>query len=177
MNPLIIFAAAITLAVVAGIGALVWLVRSPAARGVLPLWPPRDWRGMVALTASIAGAAVLTAFAWWLVAVLTGQADRLISELVRDRGARSEVGQVLVVIIKTQAWALKLLLAGIIAVLLSLGLAINKRTVRLGRGGFEASGGDDGDPRPETLAGAAAGAVAGAVAGSEVARAEQARDA
>lgn len=107
---------------------------------------PRDWRAMIALLASIAGAAVLTWFAWALVTLLTNHADRLISELVRDRTARTEVGAVLVVIVKTLAWGLKLVLAGVIAVLLSLGLAINRRSVKLGKAGFEASGGDDAAP-------------------------------
>ena len=130
---------------------------------------PRDWRALIALLASIAGAAVLTLFAWWLVNLLDAYANRLITELVRDRNARSEVGVVLVVVIRTLAWGLKLLLVGVIAVLLSLGLAINRRTLKLGKAGFEASGGDDG-PSDPTLAGAAAGAVAGAVAGDAAAK-------
>lgn len=40
-------------------------------------------------------------------------------------------------------WALILLLVGALAVLLSLGLAINRRSLKLGRDGFSAAGGDD----------------------------------
>ena len=33
-------------------------------------WPPRDWRALIALVASIIGAAVLTGFSIWLVRLL-----------------------------------------------------------------------------------------------------------
>lgn len=125
----------------------------------LPTWPPRDWRAYIALWASIGGAVMLTLVAFWLMSTLNGHADRLITELVRDRLARAEVGTVLVDIVKVLAWGLKLLLAGVIAVLLSLGLAINHRTIKLGKGGFEASGGDGPDPAAQ-----AADEVAGAAA-------------
>ncbi len=73
-----------------------------------PHWPPRDWRAIIALTASILGAAALTDF--------FGMAG---------------YG----------------LLAIIGAILLSLGLAINRRSVRGSAFGasFEAAGGEDDD--------------------------------
>jgi hypothetical protein len=37
---------------------------------VIPNWPPRDWRALLALIASIAGAATLTGFAVWVVRIL-----------------------------------------------------------------------------------------------------------
>lgn len=164
MNTLLLLAGALALGIALVAALAVWLIRSPAARAAMPVWPARDWRAMFALVGSIVGAGILTWFAWWLTAYLAGQADRLISELVRDPHVRPEVGGVLITIVGVLAWGLKLLLAGVIAVILSLGLAINRRTVKLGRTGFEASGGDDG-PSDPALAGAAAGAVAGAVAG------------
>jgi hypothetical protein len=148
MNPLVALAGAIAIAAVAVVIMLILLIRSPNLRGLLPRWPARDWRAMIALIASIAGAAVLTWFAWWLVNLLSAEADRLLAEIVRNQNARSEIGAVLVVIIKTEAWGLKLLLIGIIAVLLSLGLAINRRSIRLGKSGLDMSGGEDDTPVP-----------------------------
>jgi hypothetical protein len=54
----------------------------------------------------------------------------------------------------------------------SLGLAINRRTLKanIGSSGFEASGGDE--PSAETIAAAAAGASAGAVAAAATSPAE-----
>ena len=113
----------------------------------LPSWPARDWRAWIALMFSIVGAAVLTYFAWHLVKLLHHDADALIQALLtdRDRFLRDEIAQVLTTIIATLAWGLKLLLGGVIAVILSLGLAINRRTVKLSASGFEASGGDGSD--------------------------------
>jgi TRAP-type C4-dicarboxylate transport system permease small subunit len=113
---------------------------------MLPVLLPREWRALIALFASIAGAAVLTGFAWWMVDLLRDMANRLITELVRDPGVKASVGTVLETIIESLAWSLKLVLAGMIAVLLSLGLAINRRTVKLGKEGFEATGGDEALP-------------------------------
>lgn len=130
---------------------------------------PRDWRALIALGASIAGAAVLTAFAWSLVNLLDGHAGKLIAALLKNTPVRDEVAGVLVIIIRTLAWGLKLTLVGVIAVLLSLGLAINRRNLELGRGGLKMSGGDgdDGMPSLGTVAAAAAGAAAGAVEGAK----------
>ena len=103
-----------------------------------PNWPPRDWRALIALIASILGAAVLTAFSIWLVQLLVMFAHA-------DPSVRMEVVQALA----TSNYGL---LAIIGAVLLSLGLAINRRSVKGSAFGasFEAAGGedDDDDARP-----------------------------
>ncbi len=101
-------------------------------------WPPRDWRALIALTASIAGAAVLTGFSIWLVKLLVMFARA-------DPEVRMEV-------IRALATSNYGLLAIIGAVLLSLGLAINRRSVKGSAFGasFEAAGGEehDDDARP-----------------------------
>ncbi len=98
-----------------------------------PHWPPRDWRAIIALTASIAGAAVLTAFSVWLVKLLVmfATADPTVRMEVIGALATSNYG----------------LLAIIGAILLSLGLAINRRSVKGSAFGasFEAAGGEDHD--------------------------------
>lgn len=98
-----------------------------------PNWPPRDWRALVALVASIVGAAVLTAFSVWLVELLVAfaRADPTIRLEVIHALATSNYG----------------LLAIIGAVLLSLGLAINRRSVKGSAFGasFEAAGGEGDD--------------------------------
>ena len=98
-----------------------------------PDWPPRDWRALIALTASIAGAAVLTGFSIWLVRLLV-------------MFARAEASQRMEVI-RALATSNYGLLAIIGAVLLSLGLAINRRSVKGSAFGasFEAAGGEDDD--------------------------------
>ena len=101
-----------------------------------PDWPPRDWRALIALTASIAGAAVLTGFSIWLVRLLVGFARS-------DSSVRMEV-------IRALATSNYGLLAIIGAILLSLGLAINRRSVKGSAFGasFEAAGGEDDDADP-----------------------------
>ena len=98
-----------------------------------PGWPPRDWRAFIALAASIAGAAVLTGFSAWLVYIIWlggwhgNESDRL------GYLAKALFGVLFIV--------------GI--VLVSLGLAINRRSVKgsiLGAS-FEATGGDPEPPR------------------------------
>lgn len=85
-----------------------------------PAWPAREWRALIALAASIAGAAVLTTMLAWIVHLLATW---------REAEA-----------IATIAYGL---LAIIGSILLSLGLAINRRSIKLTREGFEASGGED----------------------------------
>lgn len=94
----------------------------------LPSWPPRDWRALLALFASIVGSAVLTGFAGWLVWILWRGGWSLGTE-----GARLD----------TLGKALLLVLSIMGLVLIGLGLAINRRTLKLGTGGFEASGGEE----------------------------------
>ena len=101
-----------------------------------PLWPPRDWRALIALTASIVGAAVLTGFSVWLVKLL-----------VMFASADPEVRMEVVRALATSNYGL---LAIIGAVLLSLGLAMNRRSVKGSAFGasFEAAGGEDDDADP-----------------------------
>lgn len=99
-----------------------------------PGWPPRDWRAIIALVASIAGAGVMTGFAAWLVWILW-----------RGGWPLATAGQRIAAL----ATALLLVLATVAVVLVGLGMAINRRTARVtGPAGFsfEASGGDDGAP-------------------------------
>ena len=99
-------------------------------------WPQRDVRALIALIASIAGAAVLTGFSVWLVRLLVAFARA-------DPSLRVEV-------IRALATSNYGLLAIIGAVLLSLGLAINRRSVKGSAFGasFEAAGGEDDDDNP-----------------------------
>lgn len=86
----------------------------------LPGWPPRDWRAFMALTFSVFGAAVLTCLLAWTIRIL--EVGKRLSEV-----ANISYG----------------LLAIIGAILLSLGLAINRRSIKLNRDGMELSGGED----------------------------------
>lgn len=99
-------------------------------RGYLTSWPPRDWRALVALVFSVAGAVVLTAFVWWG----TGQ-------LLPAEGwtRASEVNRA-----TTIRWTLWIATGSIGLVLLGLGMAINRRTFRAkwGDKSAEFDGGD-----------------------------------
>jgi hypothetical protein len=93
----------------------------------LPGWPPKDLRAFFALVASVAGAATLTAFAAWIVWILWGWQG--FDQLRIDALAKALFGLLFIV--------------GI--VLVSLGLAINRRSIKgsiLGAS-FEAEGGED----------------------------------
>ena len=94
-------------------------------------WNARDWRAMIALVASIAGASVLTFVSIWIVRLLSRFATA-------DPGVRERVVEVL-------AASNYGLLAIIGAVLLSLGLAINRRSLRASAFGasLEADGGGE----------------------------------
>jgi hypothetical protein len=108
-------------------------IAQPEKPSRIPGWPPRDWRAFVALLGSVAGAAVLTAFAAWLVWILWKGGWPL--ETADKR-------------IEALAWALLGILATVGIVLVGLGMAINRRTVK-GKAGlieFEASGGDEAQP-------------------------------
>ena len=99
----------------------------------VPSWPPRDWRALIALTASIAGAAVLTGFSIWLVKLLVAFARA-------DPRLRMDVIHALA----TSNYGLPAIIG---AVLLSLGLAINRRSMKGSAFGasFEAAGGEGHD--------------------------------
>lgn len=114
--------------------------------GNLPPWTHRDLLAFVALCSTVCGAVVLTALKWVQTDKFNEQSDRLISELVRERPSlvNAKVGDALSTIIDALTWNLRLDSAGIIVVLLSLGLVISARTIRakvLGSD-IELSGGD-----------------------------------
>lgn len=96
----------------------------------IPGWPSRDWRAIIALLASIAGAAVLTGYSVWVV------------YLISSMPVTAETAPLIIHALASSNYGL----LGIIgAVLLSLGLAINRRSVKASAFGasFDASGGDD----------------------------------
>ena len=86
----------------------------------LPNWPAKTWLAFIALIASILGAAVLTIHRIWLIQIL---------EAAKLFAAIADIAK------------LDTLIIGLI--LLSLGLAINRRTAKLSKDGIELSGGDD----------------------------------
>jgi hypothetical protein len=99
----------------------------------LPNWPPRDWRALLALCASIGGAAALHGFAAWTVWILWRGGWPMSTATAR---------------IMLLGKALLLSVIGNLVVLVSLGLAINRREIKVSRQGFEMSGGDTPDPVP-----------------------------
>lgn len=97
----------------------------------LPGWPPRDLRAFIALCASVGGSIALTGFAAAIVVILWQGAWPVATAPLR---------------IDLLGKALMLSLAGSLLVLISLGLAINKRSVKLTRDGLDVSGGEDSSP-------------------------------
>lgn len=100
-------------------------------------WPPKDWRALVALVFSVLGAVVLTALVWWLCASLLPDAGW--SEASENSRAF------------TLRWVLWIATLAIGLVLLGLGFAINRRSLR-GRWGDKSldwEGGDQ-DAPPQT---------------------------
>ena len=95
-----------------------------------PRWEPRSWRAMIALWASIVGASVLTGFSVWLVRLL-----------VQLAWSHPEVRAAVVEALAASNYALLTIIG---AVLLSLGLAINRRTLKASAFGavIEADGGE-----------------------------------
>lgn len=100
----------------------------------------RDLRALVALVASIGGGIAMTVFAVWIVWILWRGGWSPGTEIARI----DKLGLALILIIS---------ISGI--TLASYGLAINKRTLKLGKDGFEASGGDDAPAAAQAVAGAA----------------------
>lgn len=99
---------------------IAWLLlRSRNAWPPLPAWTWKEIRQMIALSATIAGAAVLTVMAWWLIDLLHEQLRRDLSSPVASTLADGLV------------WGLKLLLGGVLLVILSLGLVIGPRVMKL----------------------------------------------
>lgn len=133
------------------------------SRHLFPALPPWGWRNIIALLAlyaSMAGAAVITALIWSIIDNLGADADRLIAELVRDpKAARTEIGEALGTIYHSIANNLLALTLGLLAILIGFGFAITARRFQgefLG-GKFDMSGGDD--PTPEQAADQVAGAA------------------
>ena len=96
-------------------------------------WPPKDWRALLALVFSVAGAVVLTLFVWWGCAALLPE---------RGWTAASEANRA-----TTLRWTLWIATGSIGLVLTGLGMAINRRTLRAkwGDKSAEFDGGDDGE--------------------------------
>lgn len=92
-----------------------------------PSEPPREWRASIALIASVLGAVAFTVFSAWLVWVLWqgGWPIETAPERITFLGK-----------------ALMLSLSGSLVVLITLGFAINRSTVKVGPSGIEASGGE-----------------------------------
>ncbi len=93
-------------------------------------WPPKDWRSLLALLGSIGGAAALTAFlayGYWLNAEGA-------QWTVRTEELRAE----------TSRWILWIVSGGIVLVLFSLGMAINRRSIKgtFGKASLGFEGGD-----------------------------------
>jgi hypothetical protein len=146
------------LGVAVAAGVVAWLlIRSRNGWPALPEWTWNDIRKNVALVSTILGAAVLTVMAWGLLDDLVMMAKGLIGDLLRHTGPQpppGEVGTALEVIIGAVAWGLKLLLAGVIVVLLSLGFVITPRRFDFhGPGGIGGGfGGGDGEVPPPVKA-------------------------
>jgi Flp pilus assembly protein CpaB len=80
----------------------------------------KEWLAMIALLASIGGAAVLTLNRIWLIRIL---------ETAKAWADIADIAKLDTVIIG--------------AIILALGFAINRRTIKLSKDGLEASGGAD----------------------------------
>lgn len=118
-------------------------------------WPPKDWRALLALLFSIAGAVVLTIFVWWGVAQLLPG---------REGWAVGNEPQRL----HTIRWILWIAAGAIAIVLIGLGMAINRRSFKgnFGKAGFDFEGGDESVPSTP-----AAAALKVAAAGDQAAEA------
>jgi hypothetical protein len=112
---------------------------------------PRDLRAFIALVASIGGTMALTLVVVWVIWILWRGGWTNGTELARI----DKIG--LIAILVT-------VIMGVVMV--SLGLAINRRIVKGSAFGasFEAAGGDDSTVSATTVAAAAAGAAAGVTA-------------
>lgn len=137
-----------------------------AVRSRLPALPQWGWRNiisLIAIGAQITAAGVLTAMIWFILEHLDKDADRLVTELVKDPHAAPAVGQVLITIYDAFKTNLLLMTIGLLLIIIGFGFAITARRFSgewLG-GKMDFSGGDDDRPDP---ASAAANQVAGAAA-------------
>lgn len=110
---------------------------------------PRDFRAFIALLASIGGTMALTVVIIWLIWIFWRGGWPVGTELARI----DKLGLIAILIT---------VIMGVVMV--SLGLAINRRSVKGSAFGasFEATGGDDSTISNQTIAAAAAGGAAGA---------------
>lgn len=139
---------------IGGLVAMFFLWKGRNGWPAIPAWTWHDIRKLIALTFTILGAAAVTLIAWWLLDELVTMAKGLIGEYLNTTRATApprEVGIVLVKVIDVLAWGLKLLLAGSIVVLLSLGFAINPRSFEFEAGAIKSKfqGGDSEPPKVE----------------------------
>ena len=123
-----VFAASLVALALLLVGSLIGVLIPRRGPIRLPGWPPKDWRALLALVASVAGSAALTVFAAWLVWIVW-------------QGGWSAENQTLQLGILGKA--LLLVIGGLLLVLLSLGLAINRRSISgsVGPASFRAEGG------------------------------------
>jgi hypothetical protein len=114
----------------------------------LPPWGHRDMLAYVAMMATILGLLILVLFVDRFQEVFVAQADRLITELVRDPKVKDSVGDVLISIIDAMAFNMKFALIGVVVGLLSLGLVISARSLKASGLGanIELTTGEDGKP-------------------------------
>lgn len=175
MNSLPAVLALMGVGIAAGVTA--WLLwRGRNGWPPLPEWTWNDIRKNVALISTIIGAAVLTAIGWALLDELVTMAKGLIGDLLRHTGPvppPKEVGVVLETIVASITWGLKLLLAGVIVVLLSLGFVITPRRFDFhGPGGIGGGfGGGEGEVPPEVAGARKVAAAADAKADQIAAKA------
>lgn len=141
------WAAILALVAVAGAFAVVaWLLyRSLPAWPALPPWTWTDIKQLIALVGTVAGAAILTDLFWWHSDRRLDQLDRILGLLAAGKGGDplASIGQTLA---EGATWDGKLLAAGVLCVILSLGFVIGRRKYRLktpGGGEAELSAGDD----------------------------------
>lgn len=97
-------------------------------------FPAKEWRAHTALVASILGAIAFTVFSGALVYIMWKGGWPIETAEAR---------------IETLGKALMLSLSGALVVLITLGFAVNRRSVKISSEGLEASGGDDHAPPSE----------------------------
>lgn len=97
---------------------------------------PRDWRASVALVSSVFGSIAMTAFSGALVYIMWMGAWPVSTAEAR---------------VHVLGKALMLSLTGSLVVLTTLGFAINRRSIKVSKDGFEATGGDDSHPVPPVV--------------------------
>lgn len=138
---------------------ITWLLISSRRKWpALPPWTWKEIRQLIALIATIAGAAVLTGLAWALLDLLRDFLLRIIAERGQER---TELLPIATAIVDGMMWGLKLLLVGVLFIIISLGWVMGQRQLtlktKLGEGSF--GGGDDAPPTPAAAAERVAGAA------------------